>query len=201
MKTVAAGALASFCLLGLAGCDTADLPVAAHTKDWLHDSNGDVLRFRQPATGARDSMRVELTDNNVWRANTKFGLGGYHDQHIVVKYRMGQPFPNRVVPVYPGLELYFQSNSILGFRLPAGNYAVAQLTTSPDPANEQATGSYEAAAELLHSVTLNGHLYPHIFHLHVSQPPPPQAPEDFWYSREDGLVAYALPNSQPWYRL
>lgn len=187
-------------LTALPGCDSPDQPVPAHTKAWVQGHDGDVLRFYQPATGASDSVRVALTDENARHSNGKLSLGSYHAQVITLKYLMGQPFPNRVITVYPGLEVYFYSSGSVSFRLPAANYGMAEVTTAPDPAAEQATGSYYLAAELLRNTSLNGRSYQRVIHLHLLQPPDPQQPEDFWYSQEDGLVAYALPGSPAWYR-
>jgi hypothetical protein len=187
-------------LLTFSSCNK-DTPVPGYTKAWLHDSDGDVITFRNSQTGATETQLAQIEHTSqTFGANNPFGKETL--DFIKLTYT-GQNDPNA------GLRLAFDGDGQIVVE-PLYEWSGAKVTirTNSPKHLEFADGSTSASALLDDNVRLDQRDYAIAvngrFNFLPSQPNAPRTQNtlrEFWYSKDDGLVAYTKTDGQTWYRV
>jgi hypothetical protein len=165
------------------------LPQAAA---WLQGVDGQALRFRNDTLGVET---LQLT--RVSRVQNMPTKSADNPQRVETIAYAGGSFPAR------GLELTATEYYVI-FLLtqpdgtPAGQ---ATLTTAIDPARDVVAAA-GIEAELLTNATLGTRTYARLLHARLlpAQQLPTRPVIEYFYSRDEGLVAYTTRQHHRWYR-
>ncbi|RSK31763.1 hypothetical protein [Hymenobacter metallilatus] len=186
----------------LVGC-TSDEPIPQETQAWLHDTDGTVLTFQNTSTGVAEPVEVHIR-----RESQRTGSGRFTIRHTRVHqaYLYYYINPQPAVPI-TGLGLEFADNQVTV--APDPNYWTDSrifLQTAADEAQETATAETQASVKLTGIMTLNGQAYGRClwgkFTLAKgSQPTKTDDVAEFFYTKDQGLVAYTKANGQMWMRV
>ncbi|KAA9327070.1 hypothetical protein F0P96_17680 [Hymenobacter busanensis] len=187
-------------VVALSGC-AKDQPTPSHTKAWLRQADGDLLTFRNPATGATETMLAKVEDVTVTSAG-KFDFKSHDYQTITLTYTTQRPSS-------AGLRVVFNGDGEVAIN-PLSEWPESEVTiiTHKKSHKEHVISSNRSSALLDDNVYLNGRTYPTVvsgrFNFFSGLPNVPSSGnslEFFWYSKDDGLVAYTLTDGQTWYRV
>jgi hypothetical protein len=186
--------------LSFTGC-TKDHPTPSYTKAWLHDADGDVLMFRNASTGATETFLASVEDVT-HTIKPKLEVRSFELQNISLTY-VGQN--DSQAGLYVVLDGYGQ----VTFQ-PTINSSSMQVVLETDRKShkEGMYASENANARIETNLELNGRTYARLAHgefsFTASEQQNPQTAKtlrEFWYSKDEGLVAYTKTNGQTWYRV
>ncbi|MCA8831091.1 hypothetical protein [Hymenobacter pini] len=197
LSTVLIGGLAL-----LASC-TSDEPIPKQTQAWLHDTDGMVLTFKNTTTGASEPVAVHVRNESQRVGSGRFTIRHTRVHQAFLYYQINpQPTP----PLY-GLEFEFADETVTV--APDPNYWTDSrifLRTSSDANQETATAEPEASVTLSGSMSINGQAYGRCLRgkftlAKGNQPTTVDNIEEFFYTKDQGLVAYTKANGQMWLRV
>ncbi|RAK62087.1 hypothetical protein [Hymenobacter edaphi] len=188
-----------FCLslltLALGSCDR-DQPTPKYTKAWLSQADGDVLTFRNPTTGATESVRATVTEVTASRAG-KFDLRSRDYQTITLAYAPA------AAPGSDLFQLQFNGDGMVIMGITANNSfeRCAYVDTHRQADKELVYGTDMVTAERLDNLLLDGRSHARVAHVRYLNPSGWNLIAGYWYSKTDGLVAYTKTDGQTWYRV
>ncbi|GAB3839859.1 hypothetical protein [Hymenobacter jeollabukensis] len=179
----------------LASCDR-DQPTPKHTKAWLNQADGDQMTFRNPATGATESVRATVTDVTDSRAG-KFDLRSRDYQTITLSYAP------TAAPDTELFQLKFTGDGMIEMGLTSNNNfeRCAYVDTHKQADKELVYGTDMVSAERLDNLLLDGRSYARVAHVRYLNQGGWNLIAEYWYSKTDGLVAYTKTDGQTWYRV
>lgn len=184
-------ALLSF---SFSSCDR-DQPTPKYTRAWLSQTEGQQLVFRNSATGAADTLQTVLSDETHSLAG-KFDFRSHDYQVISLRYALSR-YPNTEL-----VELQFNGDGRVELGLTMANQfeRYAHIETHPQASQEHLYGSDRAELQKLDNLLLNGRQYARVAHLSYTRGGL-NGIREYWYSKQDGLVAYTRHDGQTLYRV
>ncbi|QJX45496.1 hypothetical protein HMJ29_00495 [Hymenobacter taeanensis] len=181
----------------LTGC-TKDAPMPDTTRAWLHQTDGEQLIFRNPATGTTTPLQVSLKRTEYsYGSKSSFGTG--HSEFYNLSYFSSTQEAYGLEAVFKNRMLSVTSHGYAGY--PAK--LEINVTDHTGKFYDEAT----PPARLVADTVINGHSHAQVLQGGFN-PDTVYRPYEartrirrFWYAKDAGLVAYREKNGQLWYRV
>jgi hypothetical protein len=159
---------------------------------WLPGENGQALSFRNDTLGV-ETLHLTRT-SRVQNMPTK---SANNPQRVETIEYGGGALPTQGLQL-TATEQYVVFQLIQSDGLPGGQL---KLTTAADPARDVVAG-FGLECELLTGYSLRNRTYARLLHARLlpAQQLPARPVVEFFYSRDEGLVAYTTRQHRRWYR-